>query len=103
MPVSITASYVIASGLSYLLNRALNFRSHAALGPQAGVYAAVIVVNYLAWILGVGAGLSALGINYQVARILAAGCEAGYMYAAMRWIVFRDGAGTRAARRTPSA
>jgi hypothetical protein len=59
------------------------------------VYAAVIVVNYLAWILGVGAGLAALGVNYQVARILAAGCEAGYMYAAMRWIVFRDGAGTR--------
>ena len=103
VPVSITASYVIASGLSYLLNRALNFRSHAALGPQAGVYAAVIVVNYLAWILGVGAGLAALGVNYQVARILAAGCEAGYMYAAMRWIVFRDGAGTRAARRMPSA
>ncbi len=103
VPVSITASYVIASGLSYLLNRALNFRSHAALGPQAGVYAAVIVVNYLAWILGVGAGLAALGVNYQVARILAAGCEAGYMYAAMRWIVFCDGARTPAARRLPSA
>jgi len=90
VPVSITASYVIASGLSYLLNRALNFRSHGAVGPQAGVYAVVIAVNYLALILGVGAGLAALGVNYQLARLAAGLCEAVYMYCAMRWIVFRD-------------
>jgi putative flippase GtrA len=88
--VSITASYLTAAGLSYLLNRTLNFRSHGAVAPQMGVYAAVIVVNYLAWILGVGAGLAALGLDYRLARILAAVCEAGYMYAAMRWVVFRD-------------
>ncbi len=71
MPVAITASYLAASGLSYLLNRALNFRSHGAVGPQAGVYAVVIAVNYLALILGVGAGLAALGVNYQLARVAA--------------------------------
>jgi hypothetical protein len=59
-------------------------------GPQVGVYAVVIIVNYLAWILGVGAGLAALGVDYRLARIMAAVCEAGYMYAAMRWVVFRD-------------
>jgi putative flippase GtrA len=90
LPVSITASYLTAAGLSYLLNRTLNFRSHGAVAPQMGVYAAVAVVNYLAWILGVGAGLAALGLDYRLARILAAVCEAGYMYAAMRWVVFRD-------------
>jgi putative flippase GtrA len=90
--VSITLSYVAASGLSYLLNRALNFRSHGAPGRQAGVYAVVIAVNYLALILGVGAGLAALGLNYQVARVTAGACEAAYMYAAMRWVVFRDAA-----------
>jgi putative flippase GtrA len=90
VPVSITLSYVIASGLSYLLNRSLNFRSHGALATQTGVYAVVITVNYLAWILGVGAGLAALGVNYQLARIMAGLCEGAYMYVAMRWLVFRD-------------
>jgi putative flippase GtrA len=61
VPVSITLSYVTASGLSYLLNRSLNFRSHGA-----------------------------LGVNYQLARVAAGLCEAAYMYLAMRWLVFRD-------------
>jgi putative flippase GtrA len=90
VPLSITLSYVTASGLSYLLNRLLNFRSHGALGTQTGIYAVVITVNYLAWILGVGAGLAALGVNYQLARVTAGLCEAAYMYVAMRWLVFRD-------------
>ena len=90
VPVSVTVAYLTASGLSYLLNRWLNFRSHGALAPQAGVYAVVIAVNYLAWILGVGAGLAAAGVDYRLARIAAAACEAVYMYAAMRWLVFRD-------------
>jgi putative flippase GtrA len=87
--VSITLSYAIASGLSYLLNRVLNFRSHAPAGPQFGVYVVVVAVNYLALVLGVGAGLSALGLNYQLARTIAACCEGVYMYLAMRWVVFR--------------
>ena len=88
--VSITLSYAVASGLSYLLNRTVNFHSHAAIGRQFATYVAVIAVNYLAWILGVGAGLAALGVSYQLARIIAGLCEAVYMYAAMRWLVFRD-------------
>jgi putative flippase GtrA len=90
VPVSITLSYLAASGLSYLLNRRLNFRSHGAIASQTGIYAVVITVNYLAWILGVGAGLAALGVDYLLARIAAGLCEAAYMYAAMRWLVFRD-------------
>ena len=54
------------------------------------MYIAVVIVNYLAWILGVGAGLAALGVSYQLARGVAAVCEAVYMYTAMRWVVFRD-------------
>jgi putative flippase GtrA len=92
VPVSITLSYLAASVLSYLLNRSLNFRAHGYAGRQAGVYAVVAVVNYLAVILGVGAGLAALGVNYQLARLAAGGCEAVYMYAAMRWVVFRGSA-----------
>jgi putative flippase GtrA len=101
LPVSITVSYVTAFGLSYLLNRALNFRSHAAVGPQVAVYVAVVIVNYLAWILGVADGLATLGLDYRLARVVAGACEALYMYAAMRWLVFRDVQRTVPAPRPP--
>ena len=39
------------------------------------MYAAVVVVNYLAWILGVGDGLAALGLDYRLARIVAGACD----------------------------
>jgi putative flippase GtrA len=90
VPVSITLSYATASGLSYLLNRVLNFRSRGPAGRQLGVYIVVVTINYLALVLGVGAGLSALGLNYQLARIIAACCEGVWMYVAMRWVVFRQ-------------
>lgn len=87
--LSITLAYATAFGLSYVLNRALNFRSHAPVGRQFGVYVVVVVVNYLVWILGLGAGLGALGLEYHLARIIAGACEGIYMYCALRWVVFR--------------
>ena len=33
---------------------------------------------------------SALGLDYRLAWVVAGACEALYMYAAMRWLVFRD-------------
>jgi putative flippase GtrA len=87
--LSISTAYVCAFGLSYVLNRTFNFRSHAPAGPQVVVYVVVVVVNYLVWILGVSAGLAVLGVDYRVARVVAGVCEAVYMYCAMRWIVFR--------------
>jgi len=90
VPLSITVAYVAGSVLGYVLNRSLNFRSHAALAPQAGAYTVVITINYFAWILGVGAGLAAVGVDYRLARVIAGACESVYMYAAMRWLVFRD-------------
>ncbi len=39
-----------------------------------------------------GAGLAALGLNYQLARTAASLFETAYMYAAVRWVVFRDAA-----------
>ena len=93
LPVAITMAYVLASGLGYVLNRTLNFRSHGAVGPQLAVYAAAVTVNFLAIILGITTGLAALGLQYQLARLAASGCESVYMYSAMRWLVFRDAAG----------
>jgi putative flippase GtrA len=89
LPVAVTVAYACAFTLSYVLNRILNFRSHAAAGPQFAVYVVVVVVNYLAFILGVSSALTALGVEYHVARIVAGGCEAVYMYSAMRWVMFR--------------
>jgi hypothetical protein len=53
------------------------------------VYVVVVVINYLVWILGVGTGLAALGVEYHIARVVAGVCEGIYMYCAMRWVVFR--------------
>ena len=73
LPLAITLAYVTAFGLSYALNRGLNFRSHAAVGLQLAAYVAVVIANYLVWILGVGGGLAAVGIDYRVSRIVAGG------------------------------
>jgi putative flippase GtrA len=48
LPLAITLASVTAFGLSYALNRALNFRSHSPVGPQLAMYVAVVIVNYLA-------------------------------------------------------
>ncbi|NEW41823.1 GtrA family protein [Nocardia cyriacigeorgica] len=87
--LSVTIGYVCAFGLAFLLNRTVNFHSHAPIGRQAAVYVAVVVVNYLAFILGVSTGLTALGLDYHLSRLAAGACEAVYMYSAMRWVVFR--------------
>jgi putative flippase GtrA len=89
LAIAVTAAYTCAFTLSYILNRVLNFRSHGAVGPQFAVYVVVVIVNYLAFILGVSSALAALGVEYHVARIVAGLCEAVFIYSAMRWLVFR--------------
>jgi hypothetical protein len=49
----------------------------------------VVLVNYLAVILGVSSLLSLFGAQYHLGRIVADICEAVFMYVAMRWVVFR--------------
>ncbi|MGW6276899.1 GtrA family protein [Kribbella sp. NPDC055071] len=87
--LSITIAYSLAFAVAYVLNRTFNFRSHGAVGKQFAMYVIVVVVNYLVWILGVGTGAAALGVEYHVARVIAGACEAIYMYCALRWLVFR--------------
>ena len=89
LPIAVTVAYACAFTLSYYLNRTMNFQSHAPVGPQFTVYVVVVVVNYLAFILGVSSALTALGVDFRLARILAGCCEAVFMYSAMRWVVFR--------------
>ena len=88
LPVAITAGYAVALTTIYLLNRVLNFRSRAALGPESLRYAGAVAVNFGAVLLGVTTGLAALGVPYQAARVAAGGAEGAFMYCAMRWFVF---------------
>ncbi|GAB0101303.1 hypothetical protein JMUB6875_02670 [Nocardia sp. JMUB6875] len=90
LPIAVTVAYCTAFGLSYLLNRTLNFESHAAVGPQLAVYVVVVLLNYLIFILGVTSAVAALGLDYRLARILGALGEGLFMYTSMRWIVFRN-------------
>jgi putative flippase GtrA len=90
IPVAVTCSYGTASVLSYVLNRVLNFRSHADVGRQFPVYVAVSVSNYLIFVLGLTDLLSAVGVYYELSRVLAACCEGVYLYCMLRWVVFRD-------------
>ncbi|ONH30998.1 polysaccharide synthesis protein GtrA [Pseudofrankia asymbiotica] len=90
LPAAITLSYLVAFGLSFLLNRRFNFRSHAPIGGQATIYLVAIGINYVAFILGLTASLDRLGVEYHIARLAAGACEAVYMYSVMRWVVFPD-------------
>jgi putative flippase GtrA len=90
IPVAVTISYGTASLISYLLNRVFNFRSHAGVGRQLPLFVAVSASNYLIFVLGLTDLLSAVGVYYELSRILAACCEAVYLYCMLRWVVFRD-------------
>lgn len=86
---AITLSYLSAFGLSFALNRTLNFRSHSPAGRQLAWYLGAITVNYFVFLLGVGGGLAAFGLEYHLSRIIAGAGEGVFMYSAMRWVVFR--------------
>src|SRR5262245_22200371 len=71
VPIAVTVAYACAFALSYVLNRTFNFQSHAPVGPQVAIYAVVVIINYLAFILGVSSVLSAIGVQYQLSRLVA--------------------------------
>jgi putative flippase GtrA len=89
LPVAVSVAYLSAFGLNFVLNRTVNFRSHAPVGAQAIRYAIVIAADYLLT-LGVTTGLSAGGLDFRIARLIAAACVAVFTYTASRWWVFRD-------------
>ena len=88
-PAAVTLSYLTAFALSFVLNRTFNFRSHEALGPQTAKYVVALGINYAVFVLSLGDALTAVGVEYQLARILSGLCEGVYMYSVMRWVVFR--------------
>lgn len=100
LPVAVTIGYAVALSVNYLLNRMLNFHSHAPLGPESLRYAGAVTVNFAVVLLGVTSGLAAIGVPYQVARVVAGGAEGIFMYCALRWFVFA--ASSTGARSTAS-
>jgi putative flippase GtrA len=98
IPAAVTLSYGTASVISYVLNRVLNFRSHENVGRQFPLYVAVSASNYLIFVLGLTDLLSAVGVYYELSRVLAACCEAVYLYTMLRFVVFRGSPGAMGAR-----
>jgi putative flippase GtrA len=103
IPAAVTLSYGTASLISYVLNRILNFRSRDDVGRQFPLYVAVSASNYLIFVLGLTDLLSSLGIYYEFSRIIAACCEAVYLYTMMRFVVFRGSPGALGAREQVAA
>lgn len=90
-PVAVTLGYVIALCAAFVLNKWLNFRAEGHVGRQSARYVLTVAINYTALILGVGSGLTTVGVPYWGARLIAGACEAVFMYSAMRWFVFANG------------
>lgn len=89
-PIAITIGYVAAFGLAFFLNRRFNFHAHGPVAGQAARWVLVVAVNYVALVLGLGSGLHLIGVPFLLARVIAAGAEAVWMYSMMRWWVFVD-------------
>jgi putative flippase GtrA len=96
LPVAVSIAYLAAFALNVVLNRTVNFRSHAPVGRQMVRYALVAVGDYLITV-GVSSGLYALGLDVRLSRLLAAGVVAVFTYSLSRWWVFRDRAPVAAA------
>ncbi|WP_433205855.1 GtrA family protein [Dactylosporangium sp. CS-047395] len=89
IPVAVSIAYLTAFALNFVLNRTVNFRSHAPVGKQVLRYAAVAVGDYLITV-GVSSGLYELGMDVRISRLIAAGLVAVFTYSLSRWWVFRD-------------
>jgi len=103
IPAAVTLSYGTASLISYVLNRILNFRSHDDVGRQFPLYVAVSASNYLIFVLGLTDLLSSVGVYYELSRVIAACCEAVYLYTMLRFVVFRGSPGAMGARQQVTA
>lgn len=91
-PLSVTLGYLGASALNFVLNKWLNFRSHGHVAAQSGKQLVVVISNYVIWILGFSTLLDHLGVQYQVARVVAACVEGVYIYLLMNLWVFPESA-----------
>ena len=88
LEVDVTLAYLSAFGLNFVLNRTVNFRSHAPVGGQVLRFAVTVGCDY-GLTLGVTTGLSHLGVDFRIARLIAASSVALCTYMLSRFWVFR--------------
>lgn len=89
-PAAVTAGYLVAFTLAFVLNRWLNFQVHGHVAGQTGRYVLTVAANYLLFILLLSTTLEAVGVHFLAARLVAGACEAVFMYLMMRLVVFRQ-------------
>ena len=92
-PLPLAGAVLLSDGaawsLNFWLNRTLNFRSRARVGPQAARYGLVICGD-LAISAGVTTVLAGVGVPVPVARTIAGGVITLIGYLTCRFWIFRD-------------
>ncbi|RJQ82928.1 GtrA family protein [Pseudonocardiaceae bacterium YIM PH 21723] len=86
----IAIGYVLAFSLNFVLNRSLNFKSHAPAGPQAMRFAVVVVLDFCISVFGTKELTELLGWHPAISRLIAGACVATLTYTLSRFWVFRD-------------
>lgn len=92
-PLPLAGAVLVADGaawsLNFWLNRTLNFRSRARMGPQAARYGLVICGD-LAISAGVTTVLAGVGLPVPLARTIAGGMITLFGYLSCRFWIFRE-------------
>ena len=89
LPVSLSIGYTCAFGLNYVLNRTMNFKSHAPVGGQVVRFVLLTLAD-----LGLTAVITTwltdyVGVPFGVSRVAAACCVGLFTYVGARFWVFR--------------
>jgi putative flippase GtrA len=88
LPLATTIAYAVAFAVNFSLNRLWAFGSTGALTGQAARYIVLTGANYIITLVMVS-GLSALGMSYLLAKVIATAVIAAINYLAYRTWVFR--------------
>lgn len=90
LPIYVGVAFVAAFALNFVLNRTLNFKSHAPVGGQALRFGFIVALDLTIAVGGTTLMATVLGFPDLLARVTAGMCEAAITYPASRFWVFRD-------------
>ncbi|MBB5890102.1 GtrA family protein [Kutzneria kofuensis] len=88
LPVDVAIGYLAAFGLNYVLNRTVNFKSHAPVGGQVLRFTVITLLD-LGFTTLATTWLADVGVPFAVARVGAACCVGLFTYVGARFWVFR--------------
>lgn len=87
---AVGSAYLVSFWLNFLLNRTLNFRSHAPVGGQVLRFCVVLLCDYSLTVGGTTGLTEYLGVDFRIARMLTGCCVALFTYVSSRYWVFVD-------------